>query len=144
MEWFARGAGAPSKETTVGDGDCVGRSGERPNAPDRSASWLRARAQLPGFLPVVVHGRGAPRRISRFLAIRSSHVPCQRPSMSRMIRHKGVSIAGALENLLVITGGDVRADGTFERVAEDFSNRCVTNRRGEMVPYRSARSCSSR
>ena len=36
-------------------------------------------------------------------------------------RQKGVSIADALENLLVIMGGDVQAEGTFERVAEDFS-----------------------
>ena len=34
-------------------------------------------------------------------------------------------------------GGDVQAEGTFERVAEDFSNRFVKNGRGEMVPYRS-------
>jgi hypothetical protein len=52
-------------------------------------------------------------------------------------RQKGVSIADALENLLVIMGGDVQAAGTFERVAEDFSNRFVKNGRGEMVPYRS-------
>ena len=52
-------------------------------------------------------------------------------------RQKGVSIADALENLLVIMGGDVQAEGTFERVAEDFSNRFVKNGRGEMVPYRS-------
>jgi AcrB/AcrD/AcrF family len=50
---------------------------------------------------------------------------------------KGVSIADAMENLLVIVGGDVQAEGTFERVAEDFSNRFVKNDRGEMVPYRS-------
>ena len=52
-------------------------------------------------------------------------------------RQKGVSIADAMENLLVIMGGDVQAEGTFERVAEDFSNRFVKNDRGEMVPYRS-------
>ena len=52
-------------------------------------------------------------------------------------RQKGVSIADAMENLLVIMGGDVQAEGTFERVAEDFSNRFVKNGRGEMVPYRS-------
>jgi hypothetical protein len=48
-----------------------------------------------------------------------------------------VSIADALENLLVIMGGDVEAEGTFERVAEDYWNRFVKNGRGEMVPYRS-------
>ncbi len=52
-------------------------------------------------------------------------------------RQKGVSIAGAMENLLDIMGGDVQAEGTFARVAEDFSNRFVKNGRGEMVPYRS-------
>ena len=52
-------------------------------------------------------------------------------------RQKGVSIADAMENLLVIMGGDVQAEGTFERVAEDFSNRFVKNGRGEMVPYSS-------
>jgi hypothetical protein len=52
-------------------------------------------------------------------------------------RQKGVSIADALENLLVIMGGDVQAEGTFERVAEDYSKRFVKNGRGEMVPYRS-------
>ena len=52
-------------------------------------------------------------------------------------RQKGVSIADAMENLLVIMGGDVQAEGTFERVAEDFSNRFVKNDRGEMVPYSS-------
>ena len=50
---------------------------------------------------------------------------------------KGVSIADAMENLLVIMGGDVQAEGTFERVVEDFSNRFVKNGRGDMVPYRS-------
>jgi hypothetical protein len=48
-----------------------------------------------------------------------------------------VSIADAMENLLVIMGGDVQAEGTFERVAEDFSNRFVKNDRGDMVRYRS-------
>ena len=48
-----------------------------------------------------------------------------------------MSIADAMENLLVIMGGDVQAEGTFERVAEDFSNRFVKNDRGEMVPYSS-------
>jgi hypothetical protein len=48
-----------------------------------------------------------------------------------------VSIADALENLLVIMGGDVQAVGTFERVAEDYWNRFVKNGRGEMVAYRS-------
>ena len=52
-------------------------------------------------------------------------------------RQNGVSIADALENLLVIMGGDVQAEGTFERVAEDYWNRFVKNGRGEMVPYRS-------
>ena len=52
-------------------------------------------------------------------------------------RQKGVSIVDALENLLVIMGGDVWSEGTFERIAEDFSNRFVTNGRREMVPYRS-------
>ena len=52
-------------------------------------------------------------------------------------RQNGVSIADAMENLLVIMGGDVQAEGTFERVAEDFPNRFVKNGRGEMVPYRS-------
>ena len=52
-------------------------------------------------------------------------------------RQKGVSIADAMENLLVIMGGDVQAEGTFERVAEDYWNRFVKNGRGEMVPYRS-------
>ncbi len=52
-------------------------------------------------------------------------------------RQKGVSIADAMENLPVVMGGDVQAEGTFERVAEDFSNRFVKNGRGEMVPYRS-------
>ena len=52
-------------------------------------------------------------------------------------RQKGVSIADAMENLLVIMGGDVQAEGTFERVAEDFSNRFVKNGRGEMVRYSS-------
>ncbi len=51
-------------------------------------------------------------------------------------RQKGVSIADALENLLVIMGGDTQAEGTFERVAEDYWNRFVKNARGEMVPYR--------
>ncbi len=51
-------------------------------------------------------------------------------------RQNGVSIADALENLLVIMGEDVQAEGTFERVAEDYSNRFVKNGRGEMVPYR--------
>jgi HAE1 family hydrophobic/amphiphilic exporter-1 len=52
-------------------------------------------------------------------------------------RQKGLSIADAMENLLVIMGGDVQAEGTFERVAEDFWNRFVKNGRGDMVPYRS-------
>jgi HAE1 family hydrophobic/amphiphilic exporter-1 len=52
-------------------------------------------------------------------------------------RQKGVSIADALENLLVIMGDDVQAEGTFERVAGDYWNRFVKNGRGEMVPYRS-------
>jgi HAE1 family hydrophobic/amphiphilic exporter-1 len=52
-------------------------------------------------------------------------------------RQKGVSIADAMEHLLVIMGGDIQAEGTFERVAEDYWNRFVKNGRGEMVPYRS-------
>jgi Leucine-rich repeat (LRR) protein len=52
-------------------------------------------------------------------------------------RQKGLLIADALENLLVLMGGDVQAEGTFERVAEDFWHRFVKNGRGEMVPYRS-------
>ena len=50
---------------------------------------------------------------------------------------RGVSIADAMENLLFIMGDDVQAEGTFERVAEDYWNRFVKNGRGEMVPYRS-------
>ncbi len=49
---------------------------------------------------------------------------------------RGVSIADALENLVVIMGDDVQAEGTFESVAEDYWNRFVKNGRGEMVPYR--------
>jgi hydrophobic/amphiphilic exporter-1 (mainly G- bacteria), HAE1 family len=52
-------------------------------------------------------------------------------------RQKGLSIADALKNLLDIVGGDVQAEGTFERVAEDYWNRFVKNASGEMVPYRS-------
>jgi hypothetical protein len=48
-----------------------------------------------------------------------------------------VSISDALENLLVIMGGDVQAEWRFERVAEDYWNWFVKNGRGEMLPYRS-------
>jgi hypothetical protein len=56
---------------------------------------------------------------------------------NEVARQKGVSIAEAMENLLVTMGGDVQAEGTFERVGEDFWSRFVKNGRGEMVPYRS-------
>ncbi len=52
-------------------------------------------------------------------------------------RQRGVSIADALESLVVMMGDDVQADGTFERVVEDYWNRFAKNGRGEMVPYRS-------
>jgi multidrug efflux pump subunit AcrB len=48
-------------------------------------------------------------------------------------RQKGVSIADALENLLVMMGGDVQAEGTFERVAED--NRSCGSSRRTPPPY---------
>jgi HAE1 family hydrophobic/amphiphilic exporter-1 len=52
-------------------------------------------------------------------------------------RQKGVSTADALENLVIIMGDDVKAEGIFDRVVEDYWNRFVKNGRGEMVPYRS-------
>ncbi len=52
-------------------------------------------------------------------------------------RQRGLSIADALESLVVMMGDDVQADGTFERVVEDYWNRFARNGRGEMVPYRS-------
>jgi AcrB/AcrD/AcrF family len=50
---------------------------------------------------------------------------------------KGVSIADAMENLPVFVGGDVQAERTFRRLAEELSNLFVKNDRGEMVPYSS-------
>ncbi len=52
-------------------------------------------------------------------------------------RQRGISISDAMENLFVIMGGDVQTEGTFETVAEDFSNRFVKTVRGEMVRYSS-------
>ena len=68
----------------------------------------------------------------------ASHYPRYELTINNDVaRQKAVSIADAMENLLVIMGGDVQAEGTFERVAEDYWNRFVRNGRGEMVPFRS-------
>src|SRR5262249_48242732 len=50
-------------------------------------------------------------------------------------RQKGISIADAMENLPVFEGGDVQAERTFRRLAEELSNLFVKNDPGEMVPY---------
>ena len=56
-------------------------------------------------------------------------------------RQKGVSIADAMENLLVIMGGDVQADGTFERSPR--ISRIGSSRTAAGKWCRTARSCSS-
>ncbi len=50
---------------------------------------------------------------------------------------KGVAIADAMENLPVFVGGDVQAERTLWRLAEELSDLFVKNDRGEMVPYSS-------
>jgi hypothetical protein len=78
------------------------------------------------------------KKLEGFFTFLAGHYPrCELVINNDVARQKGVSIADAMENLLDIMGGDVQAEGTFERVAEDFSNRFVKNGRGEMVPYRS-------
>ncbi len=47
----------------------------------------------------------------------------------------GVSIADALENLLVFVGGDVQAERTFRKLAGDLPSLSVKNDRGEWVRY---------